>query len=343
MVSALLAYRRRILPLVHAELNRWEAFAVAIPDPVLRAAALSGLREKGRNAEATAVFAILAPRAHRGTALRGMTTLQIAIDYLDSLGEAPVDDPLANGLTLHRAIDDAVSPGAPTGDWYRHHPQGDDGGYLAAVVAACREDLAALPATEVVRPALMRAARRCGEGQSHTHAAARSGAAGLEAWAREQPAAPGYLWWEIAAGASSSVAVHALLATAADRRTTGDQAELIDALYFPPVGALTVLLDDLIDRDDDLEAGEHNYLDYYTGVRQAADRIGLLAERARAATMHLRGGRRHRAILAGVAAFYLADPANGSGYARPIRESLLQALGSTVRPILLTMRLRSNG
>jgi tetraprenyl-beta-curcumene synthase len=343
VVSALVAYERRILPLVHGELKRWETFAVAIPDPALRATALSGLREKGRNAEATAVFAILAPRAQRGRALRAMTALQVAIDYLDSLGEAPVDDPLADGLALHRAIGDAVSPDTPAGDWYRHHPQGEDGGYLAALVAACREAIAGLPATGVAMPALKRAAGRCGEGQSHTHAAARTGTAGLEAWAREQPAAPGYLWWEIAAGASSSVAVHAQLAAAADRKTTAEESELIDALYFPPVGALTVLLDDLVDRDDDLEAGQHNYLDHYTGEQQAADRIGLLAERARAATMHLRGGRRHRAILAGVAGFYLSVPANGSGYARPIRERLLQSLGSTVRPIMLAMRLRGDG
>jgi tetraprenyl-beta-curcumene synthase len=343
VVSALVAYERRILPLVHYELTRWEAFAVAIPDPVLRAAALSGLRGKRRNAEATAVFAILAPRAHRARALRAMTSLQIAIDYLDSLGEAPVNDPLADGLALHRAIDDAVSPDAPTGDWYRHHPQREDGGYLAALVAACRAETARLPARGVVMPALRRAARRCGEGQSHTHAAVRTGVGGLEAWAREQPAAPGYLWWEIAAGASSSVAVHALLAAAADRRTTADQSELIDALYFPPIGALTVLLDDLIDRDDDIGTGQHSYLDYCTGEQQAADRIGLLAERARAATMGLQGGRRHRAILAGVAGFYLSAPAMGSGYARPIRERLLQSHDWTVRPIMLAMRLRGNG
>ena len=134
-------------------------------------------------------------------------------------------------------------------------------------------------------PLLRRAATRCGEGQSHTHAAVREGVDELEAWAARQQAAPGYLWWELAAGASSSVAVHALLAAAADRRTTAEEAELIDAVYFPPIGALTVLLDDLIDRDDDLKAGQHNYLSYCASQEQAANRIGLLADRARAATM----------------------------------------------------------
>lgn len=342
LTSALLLYERRVLPLARSELKGWEARAESIPDPDLRAAALSALREKGRNVEATAVFAILAPGARRPRSVQAIAALQIAVDYLDSLGEAPGEDPLADGLALHRAVRDAVSPGAAPGDWYGRHPQGEDGGYLAALVAACREEVSQLP-QEVV-PALGRAATRCGEGQSYTHAAAGgSGADELKSWAGRQEAAPGYLWWELAAGACSSVAIHALLASAADGRTTAEEAELIDAVYFPPVGALTVLLDDLTDRDDDLRTGQHNYLGYCEGPEQAANRIGLLADRARAATTTLRDGRKHRAILSGIAAFYLSAPSNRSGYAGPIRERLLDSLGPTVRPLVAALRLRGDG
>lgn len=344
MTSALIAYERRVLPLARAELKGWRARAEAIPDPVLRAAALSALLEKSGNTEATAVFAILAPRPRRARSVRAIAALQIAIDYLDSLGEAPVDDPLADGLALHGAIRDAVSPGAAPGDWYSRHPRDDDGGYLAALVAACQEEVGELPAPEIV-PLLQRAATRCGEGQSYTHAAAasRSGAEELERWAGRQEAAPGYLWWELAAGAGSSVAIHALLASAADGRMTAEEAGLIDSVYFPPVGALTVLLDDLTDRDDDLRTGQHNYLRYCADQEQAANRIGLLADRAGAATTALPDGGRHRAILAGVAAFYLSAPANRTGYAEPIRERLLDSLGPTVRPLVAAMRLRRDG
>ena len=343
MISALITYERRILPMARGELDRWQGRAMTIPDPALRSAALSALREKGRNVEATAVFAILAPRARRAGALRAMTALQTAIDYLDSLGEQPVDDPLADGLALHRAACDAVSPGVAPGDWYSLHPQHEDGGYLAGLVAACQNEVAALPATEAVLPLLRRAARRCGEGQSRTHAAVRTGVEELQAWATREETANGYLWWELAAGASSSVAAHALIAAAADPRTTADEAALIDAAYFPPIGALTVLLDDLIDREDDLEAGEHNYLSYFADNEQAATRIGLLAGRARAAIAHLRHARRHRAILAGVAGFYLSSPGADSGYARPIRGRLFESLDPTVRLIMVAMRLRRHG
>jgi tetraprenyl-beta-curcumene synthase len=342
VVSALITYERQILPYVRGELDRWRARATTIPDPALREKALMALREKGRNVEATAVFGILAPRARRAGPVRAMTALQAAIDFLDSLSEHPVDDPLADGLALHRAVVDAVSPGAEPGDWYRLHPEREDGGYLAALVAACQEELAALPALDAVLPPLRRAARRCGEGQSYTHAAARAGAGELEAWATDQEQAPGYLWWEVAAGGSSSVAAHALIAAAADPASTAEEAALVDAAYFPPIGALTVLLDDLIDRDEDLKAGEHNYLNYCANPQEAANRIGLLAGQAKAATGHLRHARRHRAILAGVAGFYLSAAAP-SGYAHQIRERLLESLDPTVRLIMVAMRLRRHG
>ena len=343
LVSSLVAYEREILPVLRDELDRWRNRAQTIPDPLLRAAALSALQAKGRNPEATAVFAILAPRERRAEALRAMAPLQIAIDYLDSIGEEQVGDPLADGLALHAAIVDAVSPGTRSGDYYVHHPQREDGGYLNALVAACQNAVAQLPASEPLLPLLRRTANRCGEGQSHTHAAARAGADELEAWASRQEAAPGYLWWELAAGASSSVATHALIAAAADPRTTADEAALIDAAYFPPIGALTVLLDDLVDRDEDREAGQHNYLGYFADNEQAATRIGLLADRARAAIADLRHARRHRAILAGVAGFYLSSPGADSGYARPIRGRLLESLDPTVRLIMVAMRLRRHG
>ncbi|HEY7255992.1 MAG TPA: DUF2600 family protein [Solirubrobacterales bacterium] len=343
MVSSLIAYEREILPLVRGELDRWRLRASSIPDPLLRGAALSALQADRRNPEATAVFAILAPRSRRAETLRALAPLQIAIDYLDSISEERVPDPLADGLALHAAICDAVSPETKSGDYYIHHPQREDGGYLDALVAACQKAVARLPASERIVPLLRRAANRCGEGQSYTHAAAREGADELEAWASRHQSAPGYLWWELAAGACSSVATHALIAAAADPRTTADEAALIDAAYFPPIGALTVLLDDLIDLEDDLEAGEHNYLSYFANQNEAANRIGLLASRAKAAVADLRHARRHRAILAGVAGFYLSAPSADSGYARPIRGRLLESLDPTVRLIMVAMRLRRHG
>jgi tetraprenyl-beta-curcumene synthase len=343
LVPALMTYRRQVLPRVRKELGDWGVAAEAIPDPLLREVGLAALREKRTNAEATAVFAILAPRARRPAAVRAMTALQVAIDYLDTLGEQSLEDPLASGLMLHRAVVDAVSPRASSTDWYSRYPRSEDGGYLAALVAECQRGFAALPARAAVQSAAQRTAIRCGEGQSHTHASVSGQAGLLESWARKQGSPPGYAWWEVAAGASSSVAIHALIGAAADPRTRAGEAELIEAAYFPPIGALTVLLDDLVDIEEDSASGEHNYLTYYRSNAVAADRLALIAQRAKAAARKLRHRHRHAAILAGVAGFYLSAPEARSEYAGPIRERMLEALGAPAKLVMATRRAPAHG
>jgi tetraprenyl-beta-curcumene synthase len=336
----LATYFAAIVPAVRRELRGWRGKAEAIPDAELRRQALAALADKGLNPEAVAVFAVLAPRPRRRAVIRAIVALQVAIDYLDLLGEEIAGDPLEGGLQLHRALPAAVTPGAPAEDWYRLHSRNDDGGYLSGLVSACQASLGSLPAAAQVRAETVAAARRCGEGQSHTHAAARGGAAALERWASELGAPAGYRWWEIAAGASSSVAVHALIAAAADARSTAVRARAVDSAYFPPIGALTVLLDDLVDRDRDAATGEHNYMAYYPSSAAAGERLALIAAQAEAAIGALPRPGRHAAILAGVIGFYLGAEGARAPYARPVRERLLATCGPGVGSIAAAVRLR---
>jgi tetraprenyl-beta-curcumene synthase len=338
--SAFALYRAAALPPARCELRRWRQAAAKIPDPTLRRHAVAALGEKALNVEAIAVFGTLAPRRWRGEAVRAMATLQIAIDYLDSLGEHSGPDPLGDGLQLHAALGAAVSPGAGAADWYGLHPQDDDGGYLARLVGACQEFLRALPSLDPVLPVLQRAVARCGEGQSRTHAAALGQRGQLQEWARRLPAAAAYPWWETAAGASSSVAAHALIAAAADPGAGTAEAELIDAAYFPSIGALTVLLDDLVDREADAANGDHNYLDYCTSGAVTADRLSLLAARAAAAAADLPRPRRQRAIVSGIAAFYLAAEGFERPDQRPLGDCLAKAVGPPVALLRVVMRRR---
>jgi tetraprenyl-beta-curcumene synthase len=307
VATALGTYLTRVVPLVRRELRRWREVAESIPDRLLRGHALAALEEKALNVEATAVFAILAPRRHRATAIRAMVALQVAIDHLDTLGEQQTSG---------------------------------DAEYLDRLFGSYRESARRLPSHDVVSAPLDRAIARCGEGQHYTHAAEHGDRAALETWGKELNAPPVYRWWEVAAGASSSVAAHALIAAAANPRTTAAEASLIDAAYFPSIGALTVLLDDLIDRDEDALAGAHNYLAYYPSGEDAANRLELIAQMARSAIARLRHPDRHAAILAGVAGFYLSAEEAKTPYARPIGERLLRSAGPAVRPIVAVMRLR---
>jgi tetraprenyl-beta-curcumene synthase len=312
--SALAAYRLTVLPTVDRELRRWRRQAARIPAPEIRKLALAALEEKATNVEAVAVLATLAPRSNRRAALEAIVPLQVAVDYLDSIEE-----------TGHAARDEA-----------------EDGGYLGWLQTAWRQAVASLPSASATVELVERAAKRSGEGQAQTHAAEHRDAGALETWARGLPSSAGYRWWELAAGASSSVAAHALIAAAATPGIERIQAKLIDAAYYPSIGALTVLLDSLVDRGVDAAVGAHNYTDYYSSADDAAERIAAIALDARSAIAPLRKRGRHQAILVGVAAFYVSQPGAREPFAKPVHAALTDTLGPSVRLLANVLALRHN-
>jgi tetraprenyl-beta-curcumene synthase len=343
VAAALARYRRAVLPHVHREMMGWSRVAASIPDTTLRGHALSALTDKAANVEAAAVLAVLAPRRARRKVIRTSTALQVAVDYLDSLGEDPGPDPLRDGLELHGALAAALNPADEPRNWYVHHSQRQDGGYLDRLVAACRDSAVALPSAEAVLPFARQAAIRCGEGQAYTHAVAVDPDQPLRKWATELSAPAGFEWWEVAAGASSSVAAHALLALAATPRMTRADAELVDAAYFPSIGALTVLLDDLEDREADSASGQHNYLRHYPSDAAAAERLEAIVALARESIAPLPHPVRHRAILAGILAFYLSARGTAATGTGDIRDRLLTTSGPVVRSLARILEKRTDG
>jgi tetraprenyl-beta-curcumene synthase len=320
-------HRLAIRPAVRRELSTYEKVARAIPDPPLRETALGSLHSKAGNPDATAIFTILAPRRTRGAVLRASVALQVLIDHLDSIGERPEGGSLEAGLRSHAALTVALSPPAAAGPV----AGGDD--YVQHLVRRCQAAVARLPGAAALAAA-RGAAKRCGEGQSHTHAAALSGDNGdLRAWTAGLPSSPGYSWWELAAGGSSSVATHALIAAAGRPRVSAAEAAAVDSAYDPAVGALTVLLDDLVDHEADAKAGEHNYLDLYPDRTSLAERLLEITRGAHAATARLPGAARHRAILAGVVAYYLSDPGAARSLGAPAVARLLAAAGPAATPL----------
>jgi tetraprenyl-beta-curcumene synthase len=307
-LGALGAYVSTVLPEVRRELKRWRELAEAVPDPDRRRRTLAALEEKQSNAEAVGVFATLAPLRRRRAVLRAIVPLQLAIDYRDILEEAS-------------EADDAPS---------------DD--FLTALDAAWVREGEALPGFSAVAPFLRTAVDRCAEGQRQTHAAAAGDSDELRHWAESLEGGRGYRWWELAAGASSSVAAHALIVAAADPGVSAATAASIDAAYHPSIGALTVFLDDLVDLEADREAGEHNYLAYYESSAEAAERLAWIARQAGTRTGPLPRAGRHRTILAGVGAFYLSADGARTGYAEPIRSRLLAALGPGTKVLAAFVR-----
>jgi tetraprenyl-beta-curcumene synthase len=325
-LTTLTRYRSVILPVVDRELEVLSARAEAIPDPELRRSALHALTAKRGNVEATATLATLAPRRGRQALIRASTALQVAVDYLDNLGEEAGPDALADGLRLHRSLVVALTPGAEPIDWYENHPHSEDDGYLDALVATCQGAVAMLPGQGAL-PTARRAIARCGEGQSQTHA---DHGVGLEAWAATLPPHPDLRWWEAAAGGSSSVGAHALLALAADPAASAAEAERLLAVYDPWIGALTVLLDDFVDRERDERVGDHNYA-IHCGD-DAAARIDFLVGCARSALRDVPRRGVHEAILNGVLAYYLGRPTStDAGRPKAAYSAPVRALSAAIR------------
>ncbi|HUB74195.1 MAG TPA: DUF2600 family protein [Solirubrobacteraceae bacterium] len=339
LLSTGVAYWLTIYPRARRLVRAWTIVASEIPDPTLRAQALHKLTREGLNPEAAAFFAVLAPRRHRRALVQAMVDFQIAYDYLDAINEDPRGASVRNGLQLHAALVDAVRA-TPSGvDYYLHHPQRDDGGYLRDLVARCRAALRTLPSTPTLEAALVRAVERCGEAQSRNHAVAVEGDAQLIEWTRSLGCGRDYLWWELAAAGISCLAIHALFAAAAgvaDER----EAERVDAAYFPSVCAISALLDSLVDRPDDALDSNHSFVAHYRDEAQTSQRFAAIAGEARMLSTELARHARHAVILAGIASFYLSAPEARSPRARAVARSTLARLGPSRVPMLAVMRWR---
>ena len=348
LVLANLRYWTTVAPLVHAQLARWERRAQAIPDPLPRTLALSKLRDERFNVEVAATLATLAPRARREPTVQAIVALQVMYDYLDLLTEQPLPDPLRAGHRLYRAFTDALTPEEQSdGDYYLHHPQSEDGGYLRELVRTVRVALAKLPAAEAVGEVALRSVKRCAEAQALSHAAARTGTAELERWAGREATGGGWApqdggqadlqWPELLAGAAASVlAVHALIAAAADPRTTHGDAEEIDAAYLS-ICALT-MLDSLVDHEHDVATGELNYIELYESPELMATRLASLARDAASRARALPDAAHHVMTLVGVVAYYASAPGASSAFARPVMAPVRKELRPLMTPTLAVMR-----
>jgi tetraprenyl-beta-curcumene synthase len=340
-VALLLAnvrYWSGVAPLVRKQLTRWRSRAQAIEDPVLRATALQKLREEGFNAEVAATLATLAPRAHRGRAIEAIVALEILYDLLDGLTESPSHEAAGDGEQLFTALTDAVAPSPPrSGDYYRHHRRSEDC-YLQELVATVRFALAALPAAATLSELLGASAARAAAAQLHIHEAALVGDGALAAWARLHATGTPLEWQEFLAGAASSVlAMHALIAAAADRHTTREQGLELDRIYLS-IAVLPTILDSLIDYEQDTSAGRPVYIRYYDDPAVLGGRLASVIDNAIRQASAAPNGPHHVMTLVGVVAYYASAPTAGSELALPVTDRIARQLRPLLAPTLTVMR-----
>lgn len=197
-------------------------------------------------------------------------------------------------------------------------------------------------------------------------------------------------WWETAAAGGSSLAIYALIALAAaagqpssspavgadtpDSRPqlvpTSDRAPVlpyepspplesfpspatVQALqdaYFPWIGALHSLLDNLIDTAEDRATGQHSLIERYDSPEQAAERLGMLARRSLGAVCSLPcdardacDARAHAVVLVAMASFYLSTPQARAPAVEPVARAVMNALDGPARPAMLVFAARRLG
>jgi tetraprenyl-beta-curcumene synthase len=338
--STVARYLATVLPVLTRELAHWRTAAERIPDPALRRLALQALSKRG-NMEGAALFAVLAPRARRRETVRALVAFQTAYNYLDTLAEQPSADPPSNGRRLHEALLVALDPAAAHADYYAHHPQRRDGGYLAELVDTCRSAFLALPSHGAVSAAAWAAAARIVAFQSLNLTREQGGHDELERWARYQtPQGSGLQWWQTAAAGGSSLAVHALIAAAAHPDLQASHVTAIEDAYFPWICAFHSLLDSLVDLDEDRRAGQRNLLSYHASPQQASLAMQTLAQRAALAARTLPDDPAHRVTLTAMVAYYLSSPGASTPDARATAAKVAAAARPLVAPALALFKAR---
>jgi tetraprenyl-beta-curcumene synthase len=341
LVLANVRYWSTVAPLVRAQLARWEQAARRIPDPALRALALGKLRDERFNVLLAATLATLAPSSRRAGVVEAIVALQVLYDYVDVVSEQPMADPERDGRRLFAALIDAVSvPADGTRKSFELPPQ-NDGGYLERLSRTVCLAFARLPGAAAVAAVARGAAERCGEAQILHHQASRSGShsgiAELRDWATPRAAGTALGWQELLAGSTASVlAMHAMIAAAADPDTSRADAEEIDALYLS-IGALT-MLDSLVDREEDIATGQLSYVDLYDSPEAMASGLARVARDGVTRARGLGNGPHHIVTLAGVVAYYASAPAASEALARPVISRVRRELRPLITPTLALMR-----
>lgn len=338
-------YWLSVFPRVRHELHYWQSLAREIENPVLRHLALDAQRTKRRSLEGAVAFAAFAPRSAEYPTITALATYQVIFDYLDTLAEQPNPDPIRNGRQLNQALLAALQPHGTQVDYYAHHEQQGDSGYLEALVTACRAALAELPAYAVSEGPVRRATERIIAYQSLNHGDSSESHDAFAQWARaETQPDSGLSWWETGAAAGSSLAVLALISATAVPDLSAEEAAALDGAYYPWVGALHTLLDSLVDRPEDTTAaGQRSLIDYYSSPTEVASRLEMIAHEAVGRVAALPHAHNHAIILAAMSSFYLSDSHARTTDARLARERVLAAMGGLAAPTMLVMRLRHIG
>jgi tetraprenyl-beta-curcumene synthase len=325
------------LPTVAAEVEVWRRRALTTPDAALRNDALEMLACSRANADGAALFATLT-RNRDARLLKLLVTYELMADFLDSVDERGASAGISCRHRVHLAMSDALGFERAVAGYYDHRPWRASEGYVRALVAACRERFAALPAYAQVQPFALRAARLA-EVQSLNHELnPHQRDTQLKHWAERMfGSAHTMSWFELTGAASAWLSVLALLAAAAEPGERCAGSEICASYQW--VSLTGTMLDSFGDREEDLARGVHSYIAHYPSREIAARRLSELVRLSSTEVYRLRNGRRHAVIVACMVAMYLSRDSTRSASTRAVTASLIAAGGPLTRLLVPVLRL----
>lgn len=300
-------YLRTVRPNVVAGLQPIRQRALVIPDPLLRAQALSSLNSKQFHCEGGGVFSGPS-RDATGHLLAFLLPYQTLCDYLDTVTDrGPSKDP-DNLRQLHQALQDAIEPGVTPGPYYALHPQKEDGGYASYLVKSSQEALTHFPGYGDVFHYMRHLVDLYVMLQVNKHGPNAEREPRLTRWLNQSLRDFPLDWWELAAATGSTLGLFALLNVAQSPHPDTQHIDALVNLYLPWLGALHILLDYYVDQEEDEASGDLNFVRYYPSPGVAVKRIRSIYQESLQQAKSLPDGAFHQYIAQGLLGFYLSDP-----------------------------------
>lgn len=342
-LALLTRFVTKVFPGVEKELRYWRRFLDQAGDDELRKQGLDSIATKKFHCLGGSVYTLM-NGTHRDT-LAFIVAFQTISDYLDNLCDRSGCLETTTFRQLHCAFTDALEPEGETHDYYALFPFKDDGGYLDALVARCRQVLQKLPSYSVVKGDALRLASLYCDLQTYKHTHIPLRVKYLEEWFADYAGEyPDLDWWEFAAATGSTLGIFALVAAAGRADLDRVEARQLITSYFPWICGLHILLDYFIDQEEDRRENDLNFVFYYTGAEESYQRLAFFLRQAMEKAALLPDPVFHLTVAQGLPAFYLSDPkVEAQGLQEPAARILAAGGEETVRMYSVCRNLRSQG
>lgn len=333
MSSLFLIYHfvKDVFPEVKASLGEWEKRAHSCPDENLRREALASIKAKKFHCLGGSFFALY-PNVPTREVMDFIVAYQTISDYLDNLVDSLGIYDEEAFQQLHLAMTEALDGEGKCSDYYALYPYSQDGGYLESLVRFCQRSVLSLPAYEVVKTSMLQFARWYSLLQVTKHLDPALREEKISHWvAKEKDGYPEISQWEFAAATGSTLEIFALFALAFNPQLSIQDVAEHNRAYFPWIAGLHILLDYLIDREEDRETGQLNFVEYYANNERATERLSLFVLNSRKSAQKLPYSYFHKTLINGLLAMYLSDQKGLSRECLPVTKALLSKGGISVQ------------